>query len=120
MGVRSIKNRIRRQGHKGRKRKAGRPNEKVRQQRARRKGMTKKEQATFIWEHQYLIVRKQEELTDEEKEDLAVLFQIAPELEDVRRFNRQFYALFDKTITQQQACYRRTRMVNNPVYQAIL
>lgn len=117
-GVRSIKNRIRRQGHKGRKRKAGRPNEKVRQQRARRKGMTKKEQATFIWEHQYLIVRKQEELTDEEKEDLEVLFQIAPELEDVRRFNRQFYALFDKTITQQQARYRRTRMVNNPVYQA--
>ena len=117
-GVRSIKNRIRRQGNKGRKRKKGRPTEKARQQRARRQGMTKKEQATFIWEHQYLIVRKQEELTDEEKEDLALLFQIAPELSDFRCFNQQFYALFDKTITQQQARYRRTRMVNNSVYQA--
>jgi hypothetical protein len=102
-GVRSIKNRIRRQGHKGRKRKAGRPTEKARQQRARRQGMTNKEQATFIWEHQYLIVRKQEDLTDEEKADLMLLFQIAPALEDFRRFNQQFYALFDKTIPQQQA-----------------
>lgn len=117
-GVRSLKNRIRRQGNKGRKRNKGRPTEKARQQRARRKGMAKKEQATFIWDHQYLIVRKEDELTDEEKEQLALLFQIAPELETFRRFNQQFYALFDKEITQQQARYRRTRMVNNLEYQA--
>jgi len=117
-GVRSIKNQIRRQGNKGRKRKAGRPTEKARQQRARRQEMTKKEQATFIWEHQYLIVRKQEELADQDKEDLALLFQLAPELETFRLFNQQFYALFDKGSTQQQARYRRTRMVNNPLYQA--
>jgi len=117
-GVRSIKNQIRRQGNKGRKRKAGRPTEKARQQRARRKGMTRKEQATFIWEHQYLIVRKQEELTDQDKENLTLLFQLAPELETFRRFNQQFYALFNKEITQQQARYRRTRMANNPRYQA--
>jgi hypothetical protein len=117
-GVRSIKNRIRRQGNKGRKRKAGRPTEKARQQRARRKGMTQKEQATFIWEHQFLIVRKQDELSDQEKEDLTLLFQTAPELEIFRRFNQQFYALFEKGITQRQARYRRTRMVNNPNYQA--
>ena len=116
-GVRSIKNRIRRQGNKGRQRKAGRPTEKARQQRARRKGMTKKEQATFIWEHQYLIVRKQDELSDQEKEDLTLLFQIAPEVKLFRRFNQQFYALFEKGITQQKARYRRTRMVNNPNYQ---
>jgi len=117
-GVRSIKNRIRRQGNKGRKRKAGRPTEQARQQRARRKGMTQKEQATFIWEHQFLIVRKQGELSDEEKEDLTLLFQTAPGLELFRRFNQQFYALFEKGITQRQARYRRTRMVNNPDYQA--
>lgn len=117
-GVRAIKNRLRRQGHKGRKRKAGRPTEKARQQRQRRQAMTKKEQATFIWEHQYLIVRKQETLTEADKENLALLFQIAPELEDFRDFNQRFYALFDKTITPQQARYRRTRMVHNAVYQA--
>ena len=117
-GVRAIKNQIQRQGNKGRKRKRGRPTEKVRQQRQRRKEMTKKEQATFIWDHQYLIVRKEDELSEEEKQDLARLFQIAPELELFRRFNQQFYALFEKGITPQQARYRRTRMVNNPDYQA--
>ena len=117
-GVRAIRNQIQRQGNKGRKRKRGRPTEQARQQRQRRKGMTKKEQATFIGEHLYLIVRKQEELTDEEKAELELMFQIAPELELFRRFNQQFYRLFDKDITQQQARYRRTQMVNNPDYQA--
>jgi hypothetical protein len=117
-GVRSIKNQIQRQGNKGRKRKPGRPTEKARQQRQRRKGMTKKEQATFIWEHQYLIVRKEEELTDEDKTDLALMFQMAPDLELFRRFNQQFYRLFEKGITPQQARYRRTQMANNPDYQA--
>ena len=117
-GVRAIKNQIQRQGNKGRKRKPGRPTEKARRQRQRRKGMTKKEQAKFIWEHQYLIVRKEEELTEEDKNDLALMFQIAPDLELFRRFNQQFYRLFERGITPQQARYRRTRMVNNPHYQA--
>ena len=117
-GVRAIKNQIQRQGNKGRKRKPGRPTEKARQQRQRRKGMTKKEQAKFIWEHQYLIVRKEDELSEEDKNDLALMFQIAPDLELFRRFNQQFYRLFEKGITPQQARYRRTRMVNNPHYQA--
>ena len=117
-GVRAIRNQLQRQGNKGRKRKPGRPTEKIRQQRQRRKGMTKKEQATFIGEHLYLIVRKEDELTDEEQADLELMFQIAPELELFRRFNQQFYRLFEKDITQQQARYRRTQMVNNPDYQA--
>ena len=63
-GVRAIKNGVRRQGNKGRKKRRGRPSKQAQQQRERRRGMTKKEQATFIWEHQYLIVRKQEELSE--------------------------------------------------------
>jgi len=51
-GVRAIKNRLKRQGHKGCKKRPGRPSKKVQQQRQRRQGMSKKEQATFIWEHQ--------------------------------------------------------------------
>jgi hypoxanthine phosphoribosyltransferase len=117
-GVRAIRNQIQRQGNKGRKRKPGRPTETARQQRQRRKGMTKKEQATFIWEHQYLIVRQEEELTEEDKNDLELMVQMAPDLELFRRFNQQFYRLFEKSITPQQARYRRTQMVNNPDYQA--
>ena len=117
-GVRAIKNGLRCQGNKGRKRRVGRPTKKVQQQRQCRQKMSKKEQATFLWEHQYLIVRKQEELTDQDKDDLALMFTIAPELELFRRFNQQFYQLFEKGINQQTARVRRTRLVNNAQYQA--
>lgn len=63
-GVRALKNDLRRQGNKGRKKRPGRPGKKAQQQRQRRQGLSKKEQAPFIWEHQYLMVRKQAELTD--------------------------------------------------------
>jgi hypothetical protein len=41
-GVRAIKNQIKRQGNKGRKRRPGRPTKKAQQQRQDKKGMTKK------------------------------------------------------------------------------
>lgn len=116
-GVRAVKNRIKRQGNKGRKKRPGRPSKKVQQQRERRKGTTKKEQAKFIWEHQYLIVRKADDLTDQEKQDLELMFEIAPELKLFRQFNHQFYRLFEKGISKQCARYRRTRMANNQAYQ---
>ena len=115
-GVRAIKNQIKRQGNKGRKKRRGRPSQKA--QRQRRQGMTKKEQATFIWEHQYLIVRKEAELSEQDRDDLALMITIAPELTLFRRFNQQFYRLFELGITKQCARYRRTRMVNNSEYQA--
>lgn len=117
-GVRAIKNRLNRQGNKGRKKRRGRPTKHAQRRRQHRSGMRKKAQATFIWEHQYLIVRKEDDLSEQDREDLALLFQIAPELTLFRQCNRQFYRLFEKGITKQCARSRRTRMVNNPLYQA--
>ena len=117
-GVRAIKNRLKRQGNKGRKKRRGRPSKKAQQQRQRRSGMSKKEQASFIWEQQYLIVRKEDDLSDQDREDLALLFEIAPELKLFRKFNQQFYRLFEKGITKQCARSRRTRLVNQAPYQA--
>ena len=117
-GVRAVKNGIKRQGYKGRKKRPGRPSQKAQAQRQRRQGMSKKEQATFLWEHQYLIVRKEQEMSEQEQQDLALMLCIAPTLSLFRRFNQQFYRLFEKGITKQCARYRRTRMVNNADYQA--
>ncbi len=80
--------------------------------------MSKKEQATFIWEHPYLMARKGEELSEQDQADLALMLRIAPELALFRRFNQQFYRLFENDITKQCACYRRTRMVNHAEYQS--
>lgn len=116
-GVRAIKNRLKRQGNKGRRKGRGRPSKKAQKHR-QRQGMTKKEQATFIWEHQYLIVRKPENLSEQDKQDLALMLTIAPDLKVFRQFNQQFYRLFQRGITKQCARSRRTRMVNHAPYQA--
>lgn len=113
--LRSVKNRIKRQGNKGRKKRRGRKKKGARSSTTRR---TKKDEAKLLWEHQYLIVRKADTLTDEERETLEEMTRIAPEVKTLRRFNQEFYALFERGITQRQARYRRTRMVNNPDYQA--
>lgn len=119
-GVRHIKNQIKRQGNKGRKRKQGRPSKAAQKREARRKDqgiLTQKEAATFIWEHQYLIVKKEEDLTQQDKEHLKRLFELAPQLRMFRTFNRQFYGLFEKGISKTLARQRRTRLVNNLAYQ---
>jgi hypothetical protein len=80
-GVRAIKNALRRQGNKGRKKRPGWPSNTVQQHRQRRQGMSKKEHATFIWEPPYLIVGKEAQLREEERADLALLFAIAAQRE---------------------------------------
>jgi hypothetical protein len=117
-GVRAIKNRLKRQGNKGRKKRRGRPSKKAHKQRQCRQGMRKKEQATFIWDHQYLIVRKQDDLSEQDKEDLALMLKIAPELTLFRQFNQQFYRLFARGISKPCARARRRRLVNHASYQA--
>ena len=117
-GVRAIKNRIKRQGNTGRKKRRGRPSQTAQQQRPRRGGMSQKAQAPFIWEHPYLMVRTPDDLSEQDQENLALMVKIAPELILFRPFNQQFYRLFEKGITKQWARARRTRMVTHPLYQA--
>lgn len=117
-GVRAINNRIKRQGNKGRKKRRGRPSKQVQQRRQHRRGMSKQEQATCIWEHQDLIVRKEDDLREQDQADLALLLQMAPELKLFRQFNQQVYRLCEKGITKQGARARRARMVSNPLDQA--
>jgi transposase-like protein len=113
--LRSGKNRIKRQGNKGRKRKRGRKKKGARKASAKR---TRRDAARFLWEHQHLIVRRAESLSEEDRQALLEMMDMAPEVKTLRRFNQEFYRLFERGITQQQARYRRTRMVNNPTYQA--
>ena len=117
-GVRAIKNRLKRQGNKGRKKRRGRPSKKAQQQKQHSKGMSKKEQAAFIWDHQYLIVRKPEDLSEQDKQDLALMLTIAPDLKLFRQCNQQFYRLFERDISKACACSRRARLVNHAPYQA--
>ena len=117
-GVRAIRNRLKRHGQKGRQKRPGRPSTPVQHQRQHRNGMRTNEQATFLWDHQYLIVRKAEEMSAQAKDAQAGMVTSAPELTLFRQFTHQVYRLFDTGITQHCARYRRTRMVTHPQYHA--
>lgn len=112
--VRAVKNRLKRQGNGGRKRKRGRPRKGSAKKRHR---PTKKQQASFIWEHQHLIVKKKESLTDEDKENLKKMFEMAGDLRGLRRFTERIYKLFEKGITKEKARRRRGALVSDPAYQ---
>jgi hypothetical protein len=114
----AIKNRLKRQGNTGRKKRRGRPSQKAQKQRQCRQGMSKQEQATFIWAHQYLIVRTQDDLSEQDKEDLVFMFKIAPALKLFRQCNQQFYRLFERGISTPCARSRRRRLVHHASYQA--
>ena len=115
--LRAIKNRLRQQGHKGRRRKHGRPTKATQKQRQYRKSRTREQEATFLWENQHLIVRKKESMTAQDQETLQDMVRIAPEIGTLRRFNQEFYGLFQREISPQKARYRRTRMASNLDYQ---
>ena len=70
----------------------------------------------LVLDQLYLIVKKQENLTEQDHQDLAMMFEIAPQLKLLRQFNHQFYRLFEEGITKQQARYRHTQMINNRDY----
>jgi len=116
--VREVKNKIKRQGNKGRKRRRGRPSREQQRRLTARPSMSRKEQARFIWQHQHLIVKKAETMTEDDKATLDQMLRIAPELKTLRRFNQDFYRLFQQELTKQQARYRRTRMANKHSYQS--
>lgn len=116
--LRAIKNRIKKQGNKGRKKKRGRPGKAARLRRQSRKKRTRKEEAAFLWENQHLLVKKEDSMSEDEKKILREMIEIDKEIKTLRRFNQEFYRLFERGITQQQARYRRTRIVGKGSYKA--
>lgn len=115
-GVREVKEHLKRLSKRDRKRGRGRPREGDWWR--FRRGRIRKEQAKFIWENQHLIVKKSASLSVEDKESLESMFEMAPKLKVFRAFNEEFYSLFEKGITKEEARRRRERMVNNKDYQS--
>jgi hypothetical protein len=113
--VRRVRRRLARSG--GRKRRRGRRS-KAQQRAQARRGLTNKAKAKFIAKHRYLIVRKPEDLTDRERDNLLKMLSYAPELVTLRRFVVQVYELFDPAQSPHQAQCRRAVLVKTPDYQA--
>src|SRR6516164_11503151 len=104
--VRRMRSAMSRRGKAGRKKKRGRKGAKSKAAAARR-GMTLKEKSYFVFKHRYLIVKRRENLTESERDDLIRMLEYLPGLSALRRFANCNYWLFSKPKELDQAGCRR-------------
>src|SRR4051794_8569811 len=116
--VRRLRNAMKRRGQAGRKKKRGRKGAKSKAAAARR-GMTVKEKAHFVFKRRYLIVKRQENLTESERDDLRRMREYLPELATLRRFADRIYWLFDTPKDFHQASCRRAAIVRDAAFLAV-
>jgi transposase-like protein len=116
--VRRLRTAMSRRGKAGRKKKRGRKGAKSKAAAARR-GMTVKEKAHFVFRRRHLIVKRRENLTELERDDLTRMLEYLPELATLRRFADRIYWLFDTPKDRHQAGCRRAAIVRDVEFQAV-
>src|SRR5438270_6354053 len=116
--VRRLRSAMSRRGKAGRKKKRGRKGAKSKAAAARR-GMTVKEKAHFVFRRRHLIVKRRENLTEAERDDLTRMQEHLPELATLRRFADRIYWLLDTPKDLQQAGCRRAAIVRDAAFQAV-
>jgi Transposase len=105
-----------RRGQRGRKRRRGRP---TKAQQGRKQHRKQKEKAKFIFKRRYLIVKRRDGLTEQEKKDLATLLEYLPALRPLRDFADAMQRLFAAEQTEEQAQGRWRRLQKNGKYLAV-
>jgi hypothetical protein len=116
--LRRMRTAMTRRGQAGRKKKRGRKGAKAKAA-ARRRGLTVKEKAHFVFKHRYLIVKRRENLTEEEGDDLKRALEYLPALATLRRFADRIYWVFDAPKDWHQASCRRSAVVRDAAFQAV-
>jgi hypothetical protein len=117
-GVRRLRGQQARRGNGGRKRRRGRQSEKQKM-RARRRGPTNKEKSKFVYQHRYLIVKRSENLTEKDWDNLVKLFAYLPELRPLWHFCGEVYQLFSTEQMIRLARRRRTLLLKKASYQEV-
>jgi hypothetical protein len=117
-GVRRLRRQQARRGHGGRKRRRGRRG-KQQQARARRRGPTNKEKSAFVYKHRFLIVKRTENLTRPDWDNLCQMFQYLPELRPLWHCCQEVYRLFSAEQVLRLARRRRTLLLKKASYQEV-
>jgi hypothetical protein len=116
--VRRLRTAMKRRGQAGRKKKRGRKAKRAKAA-AGRRGPTVKERASFVFRHRHLIVKRRENLTEAERDDLTWMLGYVPELAALRRFADRVYWLFDTPKDVHQAGCRRAAVVRESAFQSV-
>jgi len=116
--VRRMRTAMSRRGKAGRKKKRGRKGAKAKA-RAARRGLTVKGKANFVFKRRHLIVKRRENLSKPERDDLARMLEYLPELATLRRFADRISWLFDTPKDVHQAGCRRAALVRDTAFRAV-
>lgn len=116
--VRRLKSAMARRGKAGRKKKRGRKSKQAKAA-ADRRGPTAKEKAYFVFKHRHLVVKRRENLTDPERDDLTRMLGYLPGLAVLRRFADRMYWLFDTPGDAHQAGCRRAVILRDAEFRAV-
>jgi Transposase len=116
--VRRLRSAMSRRGKAGRQKKRGRKSKQAKAA-ARRRGLTVKQKAHFVFRHRYLIVQRRENLTECDEANLRQMFEYLPELTRLRRFADRIYWLFDTDKDFHQATCRRAAILRDPAFQTV-
>jgi len=117
-GARRLRTAMTRRGRAGRKKKRGRKGAKSKAAAARR-GLTVKEKARFVFRNRHLVVKRRENLTEAERDDLTRMLGYLPGLAVLRRFADRIYWLFDTPKDLHQAGCRRAAVLRDPAFRAV-
>jgi transposase-like protein len=113
--VRRLRNAMSRRGRAGRKKKRGRKGAKSRV----RRGLTLKEKSAFVFRHRHLIVKRRENFTASDRDDLARMLSYLPELATLRQFADRIYWLFDAPKDYHQASCRLSAIGRDRAFRAV-
>jgi len=116
--VRRMRTAMSRRGKRGRKKKRGRKSRTARKAAARR-GPIVKERAYFVFKHRYLIVKRRENFTESDRDNLNRVLEYLPELATLRRFADRIYWLFDTPKDYHQASCRRAALVRDVTFRRV-
>jgi hypothetical protein len=116
--VRRIRTAMGRRGQAGGGKKRGREGAKAKAA-AKRRGLTVKEKAHFVFKHRHLIVKRRENLTGEGRGDLKRMPEDLPSSATSRRFADRIYRVFDTPEDWHQASGRRSALMRAPASLAV-
>jgi len=110
--LRRMRRQLARQGQRGRQPKPGRP----RKTRAKRRGLTNKEKSAFLFKHRFLIVKRRERMSPQERLDLQKRLSYLPELKTLRTFVDRPVMLFEEGQSEALAWGRQAALTNHRLF----
>lgn len=113
--LRRFRRGLERRGNRGRKRRRGRPSG----GRKPRHRSTYKEKSAFIFSHRFLIVRRRDQMSRQERIDLNTMLNDLPELRPLRQFVDALQRLFAENQGEATAWRRHQRLTTDRDFLAV-